>query len=1115
VDIEVDPYSQGNTLWVTGTQLFIYDRRSGRKTYFLPDSEDPTSILGQGIYSITFDDSGLMWVGGTRGLNLHVPGLNQIRKFPNFTEEFDKDASYIYEDSKHHLWIATFGSELIHFDRNMKVLKRYNSVPVDEKSSLSTFQVTIMLEDSDGNMWIGTENKGLFVIENETEKLLRCQLIDHFINITPENIRDIFEDSQNNLWVATNGGVFLRAIDQPLSEFKLFVPEGEMLYGYTEQVFEDSHGWLWFGTYFEGVYCRPAELKNTREFIIYNHEPDNQNSLSHEAVWVIYEDTDGDVWFGTENGLNRFVREERYFERYTFDPYAGANFIWDMTGDSSGNLWITTEGGLFKFISVYAESGEQRSYTLKKVLPYNDIHNKRIIKAQDERIYIPAANFSGNGYFSFHPDSLSENQTIPPVFITDFSVRNEPYKTDSNIIIKKHIFLQHHQNFFSFKFAALDYSQPDENQYAYYLEGLEDDWVYCNNRQQANYTSVPPGDYVFRVKGSNNDGYWNETGAYIRLTILPPLWKTWWAYMSYGILTIAIVFVIIRYYNKRQQLLHSLELKQVQAEKLEELDKMRSHFFANISHEFRTPLTLILGPLRNLITKISDKETASELSLMQRNAQRLQNLINQLLSISRLESGKMKLRAREENIITLVRQYFQSFESYAKQKNIELNFEADKEEIKLYVDKEKMENILYNLLSNAFKFTPAGRQITVSVRINQSKDFTVISIADTGKGIAAEHLTHIFDRFYQVEDPLTKGEEGTGIGLALVKELVELHHGDIEVESIVGKGTTFSVVLPLGREHLKDEEISNEQENMQDRKSDMVPDHKIQEELKIWNVQPEPENKTLKDRSQEGGGDNPLLLIVEDNRDLRHYMRGFLGEMYEIIECGNGQTGFEIALETIPDLVISDVMMPVMDGYEFCQRLKTDNKTSHIPVIFLTARADMVSKIEGLEAGADDFITKPFDSTELLIRIRNLINQRARLHEKFNRSIKKFGIEQTIGIDAPDLTSMDQKFLQKAIDIVHKYLSDSEYSVDSLAVEMSLSTRQLQRKMQSITGNSPLKFIRAIRLSRAAEMLAGKTGTVSEIAFEVGFNNLSWFARSFKEYFGVLPSEYKVESPED
>ncbi len=580
----------------------------------------------------------------------------------------------------------------------------------------------------------------------------------------------------------------------------------------------------------------------------------------------------------------------------------------------------------------------------------------------------------------------------------------------------------------------------------------------------------------------------------------------------------------IRTALKEQKLQHELELKNVESDKLKELDKMKSRFFANISHEFRTPLTLILGPLEKLRSYHQDEEPVKDLDMIQRNARRLQNLINQLLSLSKLESGKMKLMVKEEDIVSLSKGYVQSFESLAKQKGVKLGFKSSRENILVYIDKEKYEKILYNLISNAFKYSNSGGLITVQVfeyktpdtgnqmpdsrhasRVthHESQDSVVISVSDTGSGIDKDKLPHIFDRFYQADDTDNNYQEGSGIGLALTKELIELHHGSINVESVVGKGTTFTVSLPLGTDHLKQEEITSniEPQTSYTTHSAEHPEPSTQQPVSDIRHQAfDPQTQDLESK--------PLILLVEDNADMRHYIRSSISGEFRLTEAENGQQGYEKAVEKMPDLIISDVMMPEMDGMELCGKLKTDERTSHIPVILLTARASMEDRLEGLETGADDFLTKPFDVQELQVRINNLILQRKKLQEKFLQNAKQLGLSQVLNLPESGFNSIDQKFLNKAIEIVKIHLDDEGFSVEIFRKEIAMGKTQLQKKLKSLVGQTPSAFIRTIRLSRAAELLKMNKGTISEIAFEVGFNNLSYFSKCFQEQFGVLPSEF-------
>jgi signal transduction histidine kinase/DNA-binding response OmpR family regulator/predicted GH43/DUF377 family glycosyl hydrolase len=563
---------------------------------------------------------------------------------------------------------------------------------------------------------------------------------------------------------------------------------------------------------------------------------------------------------------------------------------------------------------------------------------------------------------------------------------------------------------------------------------------------------------------------------------------------------------------REQKLQHDLELKKIESEKLKELDHLKSRFFANISHEFRTPLTLILGPLEKMLSKIEDDHDKKELGIAKKYAGKLQILINNLLTISKLESGKMQLHASETYIVKLVRSYLQSFESLAKQKNISLKFTGENEGIKAFIDREKFEQVLNNLLSNAFKFTGEGGRINVEITplppsrgdippttfspLEGGQRGVEIKISDTGRGISPEHIDHIFDRFYQVEQEDSSYYEGTGIGLALTKELIELHHGRIEVESTRGKGSIFTFSLPLGKDHLKPEEI-------EDEKPVEITSPTISPSLLIHE-----ESDTVTESITETNDKQPILLIVEDNADMRSYIREYFEKEYHIIEAVDGLDGYEKSTEHIPDIIISDVMMPKMDGNEFCRKVKTDERTSHIPVVLLTARASSEYKIEGLETGADDYISKPFDPKELQIRIKNLILQRQKLREKFVADFWKGDQSPTIQIPAADLNPTDKKFLQKALDTVALYISDPEFNVILFSREMAMSRQQMHRKFRAIVDQSATEFIRVIRLKKAAELLSKKTSTVSEIAYDVGFSSLSYFTRSFQQQFGIAPSEY-------
>jgi len=1132
IDLVVDPEDPNRYFWFLFHGLFNYDKLTGITTQVTDhDPKNPFDIHGTSLVSIDFDKTGVMWIPGNWGLNISVPELDQMNESLGFKEKYG-NATVFLRDRDNHLWIATDKKPLLLFDEEFKLLRVFEQRDFQVEPGETKFWSSprCIFEDSNQNIWIADGRNGVYCLKHGSVDFIHCKLTE-YKTLKPEFIYDIYEDSQGDIWIGTSRGLFVRRNADPSVRDFVGINTGNFLdSGEVMKLYEDHLGYLWAGTNFKGLFCRPPEKRNTNDFINYAPDAGNELSISNEFVWSIYEDRRGDLWIGTEKGLNRFIREENAFERFISEEDPAETNIRDLTGDDKGFLWMVTEKGLVKFKPGMLKKGCSYPFFIKKVIPFEDICNWNLDKTSDGRIYIGGKQGSDVGYYSFFPDSLIENPLIPPVFITDFRVHNEKFHLDSSITAKKQITLRYNQNFFSFEFAALDYTNMSNQQYAYFLEGYDNDWIYSGVRRTAYYTGVPPGDYHFRVKGSNNDGYWNEDGAAMHITILPPPWKTWWAYTLYGLCLLGLIIAWREYDLRRLRLKHALDLKQVEAQKLKELDSMKSRFFANISHEFRTPLTLILGPMQNLFQKVSDETGKQDLNIMQRSALRLQRLINQLLELSRLESGKMELHLNEENIVALVKNYAQQFESLARHKGITLEFKAENDEIPALVDREKIEIILYNLLGNAFKFTAEGGRIEVTVSGQRSavsgqtkiadrrlptadlpEQCVVITVSDTGCGIPPDKLNRIFDRFYQVDDSYTKDDEGTGIGLALTKELVELHGGTICVESVVNQGSTFRVYFPFLKGERREERGERRDRGVERGLEKGIETSNIEHrQLTIDNQEPatrnaEPETLNAERETQNA---EPLLLIVEDNADLRLYLRGILGQDYQVLEAGSGWQGLSKALEHIPDLVLTDVMMPEMDGYELTRHLKSDEKTSHIPVILLTARAGMESRIEGLETGADDFITKPFDTDELLVRIKNLILQRKILQGRFLKNAEIIGLNRLMGLPDNGIPSVDQQFLRKAIRMVEQHLNDDKFTVEQFTEAMAVSQMQLYRKLKALVNLSTSEFIRFVRLNNAAMLLRQQAGNIAEIAYAVGFNNPSYFAECFKKQFGQTPSEF-------
>jgi signal transduction histidine kinase/DNA-binding NarL/FixJ family response regulator len=711
---------------------------------------------------------------------------------------------------------------------------------------------------------------------------------------------------------------------------------------------------------------------------------------------------------------------------------------------------------------------------------------------------------------------MKDNPLIPEVVLTDFLIFNKPVAIDRNdspltkhISLCDEIKLGSDHSVFSIEYAALNYFAPNKNQYAFILEGFEKEWNFVGNQRLATYTNLDAGKYIFRVKAANSDGIWSTQDRSVPIIIFPAWWGTSWAYILYLLIAVTLYYMFWRFHLNRTRMKQELILEQQHAEKLEVLNRMKSRFFANIAHEFRTPLTLINGPIRQLIADGPDINFKDKCKMILHNSEKLNHLINQLLELNKLEAGYIPLKARKTDIILIINKINMSFTSLFESKKINFNFTVSDDIIKslqppeVYIDPDKFEKIISNLLSNAIKFTPDEGRIEIilkkyadvasnSDRVSNTELMEII-VRDSGPGIPEENIKRIFDRFYQVDNFRSSGYVGTGIGLSLAKELVELHHGTINVESVEGQGTAFIVRLQTGKKHLKPDEIEVSAAEINDQ-NDLVNSEfiKTQQNNKFANSENGKKSATK---------NSPLVLIIEDNQEILSYLSDYLGNRYQIIKAASGDEGVNMAVTHIPDLIISDVMMPNTDGYELCDMIKNDERTSHIPVILLTARSSAESRIKGLETGADDYIGKPFDIKELEARVQNLIDQRQQLLKKYNR---KAGLK----LHEITVTSSDKKFLEKALAVIEKNIGDPGFGVEEFADEMALSRVQLYRKIRALTGQNASTFIRTVRINRAAELLKKKYDNIGQIAFYVGFNSPSYFSKCFYKQFGIYPSNY-------
>jgi signal transduction histidine kinase/ligand-binding sensor domain-containing protein/DNA-binding response OmpR family regulator len=1148
---------QSGALWI-GTYSGLYYISPQNSSIFPPvfekftqEKNNPHSISANIINVIYQDRCGVLWIAPwSGGINTYskrrykFKGYQTILFNPeslgnNTVNSFAMHPS----DSGKVIWIGT-DNGLDRFDRETGVFTHYHYDPNDPGSISYNHVGSICPDIYQGRpvLWLATGN-GL----NRFDMLSKRFYSKEDLNI-PDLLKNyglihMQRSKEGFLWISTIGLYKYNTQEDIFDFYQVYSDASSDISIKTVRVsYEDKSGMIWVGTA-EGLY-RLDPVKN--EFIHYCYDPASEISISNNDVSIIYEDSSGKLWIGTSNGLNRFDRDKNIFYCYNTHNGLPGNIIKGILEDNQGNLWVSTNNGL----SIFNIKNETfKNYDVYDGLQDNEFQIRSCFKCP-----ITGEMFLGtrNGFNCFYPDSICENQQVPTIIITDFKIHNKPVPINNTIITgdsicrgspltrqiseTDQIILNYEQNYLSFTFSALDFNVPERNKYAYKMEDVDRDWIFTDaSRRYATYTQLTPGEYIFRVKGSNNDGIWNDKGTSLRIIITPPWWQTSWAYLLYLLLFGSVVYSIWRFQTNRLKMKYRLEMEHLHAEKLQEMDHMKSRFFANISHEFRTPLTLIQGPVEQMLSGKFVGNIKEQYKIILRNSSRLLQLVNQLLDLSRLESGKLKLQAATMDVIELTRELVQNFESLAVRKKIELTFQCETGTLEAYIDRDKFEKIINNLLSNAFKFTPEGGRISVIIKhtpqfplnrgiisplIKGDKGGCIeLSVTNTGTGIPADKIDHVFDRFYQVDNSYSKDQEGSGIGLALAKELVALHHGEITVESMPGKDTKFSVFFPLGKAHLQKDElvdISSEEEGSPLKKGDRGLLKLSHETFSKFPSIKEPAPKPVKglrkgvaettleksnECQPESTESRPIILIIEDNADVRHYMRSNLESDYQIMEAEDGVKGFEMAADKIPDLIISDVMMPEMDGYTLCKKLKNDERTSHIPLILLTARAAVEDKIEGLETGADDYLAKPFDTQELRVRIKNLIEQRRLLRKKFSKQ-KIFDSEEIAA------TPVDSSFLQRAKKIIENHLSDTEFSVEHFAGDIGLSRSQLHRKLRALIDHSPSELVRILRLQYAVTLLAGDK-TIAEIAYEVGFNNPAYFSECFHKQFGKLPSEYK------
>ncbi len=1096
--LSIDQDNSGNLFLGTYEDgLIIFNPRTDKFISYHHNEGDLGSIGDEMVYDIYKDKSGLMWLGTwTNGINKLI--TNQ--KFRHYKHEPSNPNSLsgnginsICEDRNGIVWIGTEFNGLNRFDIKSGNFTNYIYNPND-KFSITSNGVSDIKEDRDGNLWIVADGYGFCRFDQKSNRFIRYQNDPLDSNSLPiDQVSVLIEDKYGDLLIGTFGAGLIK-FDKKKNTFTKIKynpdePDDITAAGiYT--LYEDKKGTIWIGTYSNGLFIFDRKSGKSKW---YHNIPGDIESLSDNIISSILISMDGSIWIGTSNGLNKLDPVSGKFKRITESDGLPNNTIYGIIEDNNRNLWISTNKGLSRYNPA---SGTFRNFNVRDGLQDDEFNQWACFKGKSGNFY-----FGGiNGFNVFNPAEIKDSDFKPPLVLTNFLLFNKPVSVgfdnhlnrtilNSSLNEMTEINLTNEDYVFSMEFAALDYIIPQNIKYAYKLEGFDKEWTYVNSdRRFATYTNLSPRTYTFKVKSTNSDGVWNEPGRSLAIIIHPPWWKTGWAFSAYGLILIFILYSIRTYDLKRQRLKHQLDLEHEHAEKLEEVDRIKSRFFANISHEFRTPLTLILGPAEQILSNHADDIAKKNAGLIKKNANNMLNLINQLLDLSRLDSGRLELKAAKQNIIPFLKGIAMSFESLAIMNSIKFNLNVTEDELMVYFDREKMETIIKNLLSNAFKFTPNENEISVSLKKCDESSIE-IKIRDTGIGISEEQLPKIFDRFYQVNSAHTREHGGTGIGLSLVKELVELHHGSISVDSKLGEWTEFKIILPLGNEHLTPREIveiDNQLpiEKLTIDKSELIhsANHNSNSENLITNKN--------------------IILIVEDNADVREFIKDSLGNDYHFEEAENGEEGIRKAEEIIPDLIISDVMMPKMDGNEMTRRLKSDQKTSHIPIIMLTAKSGQEYRIEGLETGADDFLTKPFDAKELHIRIKNLISLRKKLQEIYSSNTIT-----SLAKSKHKLKGIDVQFMDRILKVIEEHISEEEFTIENFGHEVGMSRSQMFRKIKALTGKSCSVYLRSVRLAKAKNMLQNHEANISEIAYSVGFGSPSYFAHCFKEEYGYAPSE--------
>ena len=1124
-------------IWVAteGAGLFLINPKTKEIKNYLHSPSNPKSISSNYIRSLAMDSQNRLWIGTFNDLNIYHEGTDSFASYSSNPVEngslSQRSVRSIFMDSQGGMWLGTYFGGLNYYHPIRNRFKNIRNIPY--KNSLSDNVVSCIVEDKDKNLWIGTNDGGLNLYNPITQRFTSYTLQEDESarGIGSNNIKAVYVDEKKSLvYIGTHAGG-LSILHRNSGQVENFNQRNSQLVN--ENVYAilpDGEGNLWLGTLSALVRFNPEQ----RSFTTIEKEKDGTPVVSkqittlfrdsHKRLWIggeeglsvfkqegldiqkasilpvsnvtklftncIYEASNGIIWVGTREGFYCFNEKDKQIKRYNTTNGLPNNVVYGILEDSFGRLWLSTNRGISCF---NPETEKFRNFTESDGLQSNQFNTASYCRTSVGQMY-----FGGiNGITTFRPELLLDNPYTPPVVITKLQLFNKVVRPDDetgiltkNISETKSITLKSWQTAFSIEFVVSNYISGQHNTFAYKLEGYDKEWYYLTDSRTVSYSNLPQGTYQFLVKAANSDGKWNPIPTALEIIVLPIWYKTWWALLIFFATFAGFITFVFRFFWMRKSMEAQLEIERRDKEHQEEINQMKMRFFINISHELRTPLTLILTPLQEIINKISDRWTRNQLEYIQRNANRLLHLVNQLMDYRRAELGVFELKAKKGNAHQLIQDNFLFYDKLARHKKITYTLHSELEDKEVLFDANYLELIVNNLLSNAFKYTESGQSITVTLK--EENGWLLLQVSDTGIGIPINKQGKIFERFYQIESE----HVGSGIGLSLVQRLIELHHGRIELDSEENKGSTFSVYLPQDLSVYKPSELASNNEQNEEEQV-----YSTNSKAMYFIDTEKVENESVESGDKKRG----TILIVEDNNEIRRYLSNGLADLFNTLAAGNGEEALEKLKDNEVDVIVTDVMMPVMDGIKLCKNVKQNIRTCHIPVIILSAKTDIKDQMEGLQMGADDYIPKPFSLAILTTKIQNMMRTRRRMLDKYAKSLE-------VEPEKITFNAMDEALLKRAMAIVEKNMDNIEFSTDEFAREMNMSRSNLHLKLKAITGESTIDFIRKIRFNEAAKLLKDGRYTVAEVSTMVGFNTPSYFATSFKKYFGCLPTEYIKKS---